>query len=1108
MHLRKFTAVVLLVLSSFVAYGVNSTKPELEAMYDKAFSAFDQARYDDALKVLDAIDVAQPDLAESLNLRGVVYMRQEKFDQAEVALRKALSLEPKFWNASFNLAEIPFLKKDWSEARNRFTALMAGGEGEGLQPETRQLMEYKIFLTFVMQGKEGTAEWILNKFEGAKNSPALYYANAAVAFRHDNPKEAKDWLAAASKQFPKPLNKLYAESFYEVGWIQKPAGEPRAAIEITSVTERSERLKADAKANLEKAERAFQQRDFEAAFKSLDLAEKGAPNDAATLNLRGEILMEQEKYVEAEDVFQKVLAVSPKFREAQYNLAQIPFKKKEYAKARDRFESLYAETPGGEKNQAAQLIKFKIFMTLLLEEKDPAAQQLMDQFKFTGDTPALYYAQAAWEFKHGRTEQGHDWVTSARKIYSPPLNMVFADSFYDLAWLEKPASEKPSPTSALAQAEAPAATGEATPAMRFGPVETVQAPAVAETATTPPGGEAVATGSPAAAAIASAKPVTAPIAATRKAAQPTATVATGTTSAASAVASDSVLASEAARQWSRPSFAEMVDRVSNPRSLFVLALLLAGIVLLVWLVVQQFRRNLSHVPLYNPAEPLTEPPFAGDEPTTGNERRITREHLSSSPPKVSLNLVASEPAVRAAVLPSGAITGRGSIPGVDEPMPVSPNEKGELVSEVVPQTAAPVPPPAPPVAKEPAPAAPPEPLRDREEISMPFAPITAAPVAAERAAEPVAEKLPLEEIAEPVARIDEPIAKIEEPAAKIEEPVTDIEEPAAKIEEVAAKVEEPVVASEPLAAAPEEPAEPTEEPVGQGQPVPHLTTAFSPEPPIPEIAQPEPDSELVLLEPDELVPASFAGRQREQSSIETPSFASKIITTEPIRLQPTTSDIMPETSITPAPAARPSSSTMSVQQPVGAMHTAVQLTFSLEIASMQLTPNFKMSGLQLKPTSKVVSMRLAPSQDPQPPMNLQVTFEVAKIELNNGAIGTVRLSPSVQQKPAVLNSPSFAISGLELVSGQGAAPVQLTPSHQEQASVHLTAEFQIAAIEFTPLFEIATIVLNSTSKKVSMQLPGSGPSSIDTAPVFEISSVQLAAGNDLGLIQVTPGGVA
>ena len=43
----------------------------------------------------------------------------------------------------------------------------------------------------------------------------------------------------------------------------------------------------------------------------------------------------------------------PKFREAQYNLAQIPFKKGEYGKSRDRLEALFAETPGDDLNQAA-----------------------------------------------------------------------------------------------------------------------------------------------------------------------------------------------------------------------------------------------------------------------------------------------------------------------------------------------------------------------------------------------------------------------------------------------------------------------------------------------------------------------------------------------------------------------------------------------------------------------------------------------------------------------------------------------------------------------------------------------------------------------------------
>jgi len=209
---------------------------------------------------------------------------------------------------------------------------------------------------------------------------------------------------------------------------------------------------------------------------------------------------------------------------------------------------------------------------------------------------------------------------------------------------------------------------------------------------------------------------------------------------------------------------------------------------------------------------------------------------------------------------------------------------------------------------------------------------------------------------------------------------------------------------------------------------------------------------------------------------------------------------MPETAITSA--FHPASPTMSVQQPARSMYTAVQLTFSLEIASMRLTPTFKVSGLQLKPTSKVVSMRLAPSQDPEPPMNLHVSFEVAKIDLVGGIIATVRLVPSAQEKPAVLSSSSFAISGFQLVSGAGPASVQVTPLHQEQASVHLTAHFQIAAIELTPLFEISSIVLKATTRNVFIQLPGSGPTST-SAPGFEIESVELVANGTLGMIGLT-----
>jgi Tfp pilus assembly protein PilF len=152
MKIRKFAIILVLVLSSFAANGVAPSNAELEAMYDKAFREFDANNYEQALKDLDAIDEKQPELAESQNLRGVIAMRQKEYDKAEAALRRALAADPKFWNARFNLAEIPFLQKNWPEARKRFQELLAGNASE-LQGEATQLIQYKILLTYLLEGK-------------------------------------------------------------------------------------------------------------------------------------------------------------------------------------------------------------------------------------------------------------------------------------------------------------------------------------------------------------------------------------------------------------------------------------------------------------------------------------------------------------------------------------------------------------------------------------------------------------------------------------------------------------------------------------------------------------------------------------------------------------------------------------------------------------------------------------------------------------------------------------------------------------------------------------------------------------------------------------------
>jgi len=207
---------------------------------------------------------------------------------------------------------------------------------------------------------------------------------------------------------------------------------------------------------------------------------------------------------------------------------------------------------------------------------------------------------------------------------------------------------------------------------------------------------------------------------------------------------------------------------------------------------------------------------------------------------------------------------------------------------------------------------------------------------------------------------------------------------------------------------------------------------------------------------------------------------------------------MPETTQTPL---APITNAPAPPAP-GTMHTPVELTFSFEVASVQLTTAFKVGALQVRPASKMVTMRLAPFQDSQPATNSEVAFEISNIRPAEDALGKIQVVRSQQQKPLAVGSPSFAIPGLQFVPDLKAAPFWLTPSQQGRASVKVRAAFQISAIQFSPSFEVASIVLNSSSNRVRVQLPGLSSSTAEGAPVFEIAKVQVTEGGDIGMMQL------
>src|SRR5437868_536881 len=687
-------------------------------MYDKAYRAFDAANYTEALKQLDAIDARKPDLAASQNLRGVVYMRQGLYDKAEAALSEARGLDPKFWNARFNLAEIPFLKKDWTEARKRFQELLTSNAAE-LQGEATQLIQYKILLTYLLEGNDTMVDSILAKFELSPDTPAVHYANAAISLQGQNIPDAKNWMSAAEKNFSPQLNKLFAESLYEIGWLQKQTGQQRPAVQLLSSEERASKTKAVAKTQFEQALQAYEQRDFDSAAKLAEQADTAEPNQPQVLNLRGAILLEQQKYDEAERFFKQALTADPKFREAQFNLADVPFRNKDYVEARDRFQGLLKQTPGGDKNQAAQLINFKIFLTYLLEVKDSRAQILMEQYHFSCDTAAHYYAEASWVLKHDNAEKVSEWVTSAEKSNPSDSNALYAAGFYDLGWLKSAmAVSSPTPTASVgAAAVATAQTESSVPAIEPSPIPGVEVKAeegtqlaLAQTPAPSPAGpkasealvnptlaevivsNAKATGTPArpedipvapaatgisvespsasatpapAIALATAAPVSTPaIAATPDVSAVTAPIAASTpeasspspASAAPVVAMSATPATvltpaKVAQFTPVPTFVERISAFTGQRPLLVWILGLSGFGLLVSVVVMEIRRRIGTTQIGHRPATVTGPPLHDSESAEETPALEVQKRFVGGPRQISVQLKASEPSRRRAVIP-------------------------------------------------------------------------------------------------------------------------------------------------------------------------------------------------------------------------------------------------------------------------------------------------------------------------------------------------------------------------------------------------------------------------------------------------------------------------
>lgn len=177
--------------------------------------------------------------------------------------------------------------------------------------------------------------------------------------------------------------------------------------------------------------KAFHERDLEKATAKIAEAEKIQPGTTATANLRGAIALQSGNYAQAAKYFQRALEIDSSFYPAKFNLGEIEFRQKKYSEARVIFEKLLAE------NKDDELAQYKVFLTYLLQSDEKKAQEVLDAMKFPSNTPAYYYAHAAWEYSHRNTKEAASWVQSSARIFPPHVNLIYAETLEDLGWLKR-----------------------------------------------------------------------------------------------------------------------------------------------------------------------------------------------------------------------------------------------------------------------------------------------------------------------------------------------------------------------------------------------------------------------------------------------------------------------------------------------------------------------------------------------------------------------------------------------------------------------------------------------------------------------------------------------
>lgn len=171
----------------------------------------------------------------------------------------------------------------------------------------------------------------------------------------------------------------------------------------------------------------FQRDDMDQALVKLEALEKSNDVSPMVFNMLGAVWTKKKDYPKAEGYFSRALDMDPTFFPARFNRGEILFLEKKYPEALEYFSDLQMNVPNYD------LLQFKVYLCNLLLNNTDAAQAMLEKIKSYNDSPAWYYAQAAWEITHDNPGKAKKYLRNASVLFEDK-NKIFNETFSDLGW--------------------------------------------------------------------------------------------------------------------------------------------------------------------------------------------------------------------------------------------------------------------------------------------------------------------------------------------------------------------------------------------------------------------------------------------------------------------------------------------------------------------------------------------------------------------------------------------------------------------------------------------------------------------------------------------------